>query len=131
MKMPLIVSADPFTSNTQGETACVAEEIRKEQSMKRVINYIAVAALAVTTMGAGTTQAQAGSDLRRALVGAVAIGLVANQVKKSKSRRQTLSSRSFDRGHQQPAARYNDRRVRQGQHGSFERSKRLRHARGY
>ena len=131
MEMPLIVSADPFTSIRQGDTACAADEIRKEQNMKRVMKQIAVIALAATTMGAGVTQAQAGSDFGRALAGAVAIGIIADKLDKRKSSRHiaapTFSSRSVDRSRIRSNQRFNRRVVRGNQHGSFERPRRSRY----
>jgi hypothetical protein len=126
----LIVSANPFISLGQGDAACLAKVIRKELNMKRVMKHIAVAALAVTTMGAGTMQAQAGSDLSRAFVGTVAIGIIADKLDKKSSSRHIVSprfsSRSFDRSRLRSNQRFNRRVIRRNSHHDFKRTHRSR-----
>lgn len=72
--------------------------------MKNRFKNVVLATLAAATLTAGaTTQAHAGSDLRRALLGAVAVGIIAKEVKRNKDRRHDVAThrttRSFDRRH--------------------------------
>ncbi len=71
--------------------------------MRKYFKNVVLATLATATLTTGAaTQAHAGSDLRRAILGAVAIGVIANEVKKKNERREVAprhSTRSFDRRH--------------------------------
>ena len=72
--------------------------------MRKYFKNIVLATLATATLTTGAaTQAHAGSDLRRAILGAVAIGVIANEVKKKNEHRREVaprySTRSFDRRH--------------------------------
>jgi hypothetical protein len=99
--------------------------------MKQIVKHVAVAALAVTTMGAATTQAQAGSDLRRAFVGAVAVGIIVDKLDKKRSSRHVAtpqySSRSVERSRLRSGHRSRHRVIRQNSHRAFERTRRSRH----
>ncbi len=68
--------------------------------MNRIIKQIAVAALAVTTVGAGTTtQAHAGSDFKRLLLGAAAAGIIINELKKDDVRKHDVAPKHVERSH--------------------------------
>ena len=88
--------------------------------MRKYFKNIVLATLATATLTTGAaTQAHAGSDLRRAILGAVAIGVIANEVKKKNERRREVSprysTRSFDRRH-----RSDRRRSIQSHRGGYD-----------
>lgn len=95
--------------------------------MKRVMKHIAVLALAVTTMGAGTSQVQAGSDLRKVFVGAVTVGIIADRLHKKKTTRQRAASSHSSRSFERSRLRSNHRVIRSHRHRLSTHSRRGRH----
>ncbi|MEP5731937.1 MAG: hypothetical protein ABJL67_21460 [Sulfitobacter sp.] len=78
--------------------------------MNRFIKQIAVAALVITTVGAGTTmQAQAGSSFGRTLLGVAAAGVIINEVKKNRAHNNRSYQRNQVRSQQRKRYRGNHR----------------------
>lgn len=83
--------------------------------MNKFVKQIAVAALAITTLTAGTTtQVQAGSDFGKALLGVAAAGIIIHELKKDKAHNNQSSQIQRQRSVQRKTYRPRQRVSRHG-----------------
>ena len=96
--------------------------------MNKSMKQIMAAALAVATLGAGTTtQVQAGSDFGRTLLGVAAVGIIIHEVKKDRAHKSRSYKGHEVRSHQRKRFHSGHR----GNHRSFSRSHNRHHHNGH